>query len=407
MKVESWKNSVSFLIGVLTITVFAQDFQRELDDFWNSGFPAARIADGRIERGDAWVWSAAVQYKKGKTDSAVFAKLAQIEAGSPVVLSQVSRAQNSLLRFGYFTKNSDAKLYRIANRNRLVPVFDLTDAVANFAEASFSYDAENGDFNGLLRVQLLNIAGTARDFSFGGENSKNYRLAEMFYKEPFIFGLNGSLKLHGEFLEYDSTRQRNIDLKYLQKLGWEWQYAVGGGYKNDKLFSSLSLEFDSRDKVPLSFKGLFAEISAEFSKFAVVGLSGEYYQPFSKNWTLLLASKGFGMLPSRDYAREDLFFIGGRGNFTGLPPRSIRTRAYGLSEMDFQWHGLRNSVLHIFGQDGIYRNRPPFNGWEHVLTYGLGWEQGISNASIAIYYALLQGMQPMDGLLNMSVKMGF
>jgi len=360
-----------------------------------------------IESDKAWVWNAAVQYKKGKTDSAVFAKLAQIKPGDSVALSQIQKAENSLLRLGYFSKNGETKLYRIANRNRIVPVFDLSDATANFAEASFTYDAEEGDFNGLVMVQLMNIAGTARDFSFGGENSKNYRSAEMSYKEPFIFGLDGSLKLHGEFLEYDSTKQRNAGIKYFQKLGWEWQYSIGGGYKNNKLYSSLSLGFDSRDKIPLAFKGLFTEVSAEFSKFVAMGLDGEYYQPVSKNWTLLLAAKGFGMLPAKDYAKEDLFFAGGRNDFIGLQPRSIRTRAYGFSEMDFQWHGLKNSALHIFGQNGIYRNTPPFRGWERVLAYGLGWEQSISNAGIAVYYALLQGMAPMDGLLNMSVRVGF
>ncbi|MCL1967606.1 MAG: hypothetical protein FWF67_06955, partial [Fibromonadales bacterium] len=80
--------------------------------------------DVLIHNGEAWVWSAAVQYQKGKTDSVVFARLAQIEAGSPVVLSQIPRAQSSLLRLGYFSKNSDAKMYRIANRNIIVPVFD-------------------------------------------------------------------------------------------------------------------------------------------------------------------------------------------------------------------------------------------------------------------------------------------
>ncbi|MCL2282322.1 MAG: BamA/TamA family outer membrane protein, partial [Fibromonadales bacterium] len=270
-----------------------------------------------------------------------------------------------------------------------VPVFDLADAMASFAEASFAYDAENNGFSGLARVQLMNIAGTARDFSFGGENSEDFRAAEMSYKEPFIFGLSGSLKLHGEFLEYDSTRQRNADLKYIQKLNWEWQYSVGGGYKNEKIYSSLSLGYDSRDKIPLPFKGLFTEAVAEFSKFIAAGISGEYYQPFSKNWTLLLEAKGF--------KSDDLFFIGGRNDFIGFPPRSIRAKSYALSEADFQWHGVKNSALHIFGQTGIY-------DWERVVTYGLGWEQGISNASIAIYYALLHGLKPMDGLLNMSVK---
>jgi outer membrane protein assembly factor BamA len=354
-----------------------------------------------------WVWSSAVQYRKGKTDSVVFAKLAQIEAGEPVVLSQLSRAESSLLRLGYFSKNDDAKLYRVANRNRIVPAFDLTDETANFAEASFVYDAEKEDYNWLVMVQLMNIAGTARDFSFGGENSKNYRRVEMFYKEPFILGLSGSLKLHGEFLEYDSTKQRNANLKYFQKLGWEWQYSVGGGYKNSDLFSSLSLGYDSRDKIPLPFKGLFAEISAEFSEFIAMGLSGQYYQPFSKSWTLLLASKGFGIFPPEERQKEELFFIGGRNDFMGLPPRSIRTRAFGVSEAAFQWHGLEKTALHIFAQNGIYRNTPPFSGWEPIFSYGFGWEQGISNASIALYYVLTNNMLPMDGLLNMSVRVGF
>jgi outer membrane protein assembly factor BamA len=355
----------------------------------------------------AWVWSAAVQNKKGKTDSLVFEKLAQIEAGSPVVLSQVPRAEASLLRMGYFSKTSETKFYRIANRNRLVPAFNLTDATANFAEASIAFEAGNNEYNGLVMVQLMNIAGNARDFSLSGENSKNYRAAEIFYKEPFIFGLKGSLKLHGEFLECDSIRQRNADLKYIHNLNWEWQYGIGGGYKNNKLFSSLLLSYDSRDKVPIAFKGLFAEMSAEFSEFVAAGLNGAYYQPFSKNWTLLLSAKGFGMLPSEDYAREDLFLIGGKDDFIGLIPRSIRTRAYGLTEMDFQWHGMEKSALHIFGQNGIYRNRVPFKGWKHILTYGLGWEQGISNASLAIYYALSKDMMPMDGLLNLSLRIGF
>ena len=342
----------------------------------------------------SWVWSGAVQYQKGKTDSLIFEKLAQIEPGSPADISQLPRAEAALLRLGYFSKNAEPRLFRIANRNRLVPVFDFTEANSNFAEASFAYDAENEEYNGLLMVQLFNILGTARDFSFSGENSNNYRSAEMFYKEPFIFGLNGSLKIHGEFYELDSAKQMNGDLQYVQKLNWEWQWGVGGGYKNDKIFSSVMLGYDSRDKLPLAFKGLFAEAEAQFSKSVAVNLTGEYYQPFSRNWTMLMAAQGHW---------NDSYIVGGRSDFIGILPRSIKTRSYGISELDFQWHGIKNSALHIFGQSGILRR----NSWENNFTYGLGWEQGISNASIAIFYALLHGAEPMDGLLNMSVKVGF
>ncbi|MDR2579646.1 MAG: hypothetical protein LBC85_01465 [Fibromonadaceae bacterium] len=393
------------LIILLILNILIQ--AKELEVFWNSGFPAARLVDGVIVQGEAWVWSAAVQNNKGKTDSAVFARLAQIESGSLVVLSQVARAEKSLMRLGYFEKNGEVKLYRIANRNRLVPAFDLRDATANFAEASFVYDAQDGGSNGFLMVQLLNIAGTARDFSLGGETAKDFNSVEISYKEPFIFGTNGSLKLRGMFSEEDSVKQVNADLAYIKKLGWEWQYSVGGGYKNSKAFSSLSLLYDDRDKIPLPFKGLSAELSTELSKFVVLGLRGENYQPLSQNWTLLLAAKGFGMLPSKDYEKEDLFFIGGQRDFKALPPRSLRTRAYGVSEMDFQWHGIKSSALHIFGQLGTYRNQLPFRGWEQILAYGLGWEQGVANASLAIFYTLAHQNSPMDGLLNLSLRMGF
>jgi outer membrane protein assembly factor BamA len=359
------------------------------------------------DRLESWVWSYAYQLKKGKTDSITFARLSQIEAGSQVVLSQVPRAERSLMRLGYFEKSGEAKLYRIQNRNRLVPVFDLRDAAANFAEASVAYDAESNVSNWRVMAQLLNIAGTARDFSLSGENSSGYRNVEMSYKEPFIFGLSGSLKARGMFSEEDSAKQRNADIAYIQKLGWEWQYSLGGGYKNDMVFSSLSLLYDNRDKIPLPFKGLKAEVSSEFSKFAAIGVCGENYQPVFGKWALLLASQGYGLLPSKDYEKEDLFSVGGLSNFKAMQPRSLRARAYGLSEMDFQWHGIESSALHIFSQIGVYRNRPPFRGWERILAYGLGWEQGISNASIAIYYALLQGAHPIDGLLNMSVRVGF
>lgn len=371
-------------------------------------FFEVKINAQEIISDEVWVWNSAVQYKKGKTDSATFARLAQIKTGSLVELSELPKAERVLLRTAYFTKNSETKLYRIANRNRIIPAFDFADATSNFAEAMVSYDAETEEFNAFLSVQLMNIFGTARDFVFGGENSKNYRRAEISYKEPFILGLNGSLKLYGEFLEYDSTSQRNANLEYIQKFNFEWQYSVGGGYKNKNLYSFLSLGFDSRDKFPLPFKGLFTQFSSEFSEFIALNIIGEYYQPVSKNWTVLFASKGAGMLPSsKNYKKDDLFFIGGKDNFIGLAPRTIKTKSYGVSELDFQWHGLKKSALHLFIQNGIYRNNLPLKGWEHVLTYGSGWEQDISNTSIAIYYALVHKTKPVDGLLNLSVKIGF
>jgi len=409
-------NSISKISKVCLLIVLLFQFsvanpnelQRKLETLWDSGFPAARVSGDTIDRGSAWVWSYALQLKKGKTDADVFADLSQIQAGSPVVLSQVPRAERSLLRLGYFVKNSEAKLYRIENRNRLVPVFDLADATANFAEASVAYDAATGENNLYLMVQLLNMAGTARDFSLSGENSENYSSVEMSYKEPFIFGPKTSLKLFVFFSEEDTVKQHNINLAYIHKLGWEWQYSVGGGYKNNEVFYSLSLSYDNRDKMPLPFNGLFVEGVTEISKFIALGLRGENYQPFSENWTLLYSAQGHGMLPSNgNYEKQDLFSVGGQRDFKSMQPRSLRTRAYGTGEMDFQWHGLRQSALHIFGQLGAYRNERPFSGWERVLAGGLGWEQGISNFSLAIFYAVQYDMHPMDGLLNLSVKMGF
>lgn len=427
----------------VTDEVSRGSLKRELENYWNSGFPAARVVGDTIERGDAWVWASPALANNcltvcAKTDSATFVKLSNLQVGAPFSLAQIKRVERALLRTGYFSKKNDTKLYRIANRNRIVPVFDFEDATANYAEAAFAYDAESKNSNGYLKINLLNIAGTARDFyiatsrSVGVASGKSRAVgestpyngtpqtsAEIFYKEPFIFGTNGSLALHGEFLDGDSLTQKKGDLTFSKKLNWEWQYSVGGGMKigeengaeNTKYFSSLKLTYDDRDKMPLPFSGLFVEGSAEFSKFVLSGVKGAYLQPFSDNWTLLLSAQGFGMFPAKNYDKVDLFALGGQENFRSLPVKSIYSRTFGLSEIDFEWHGFSNSVLHIFALPGIYRNSSSFNanfnGWSKIYAYGFGFEQGVSSASIALYYTLSGKFAPIDGLLNLGVKVGF
>lgn len=395
-----------------------------LEHNWDNGFPAARAecVDSahqplwRIARGTAWVWAPAVQKGGGKTRPEVFASLAGLEAGEPVILRDIPRAERRLARLGYYEKQGEQSLYRIARRNRLVVGFPLRDVSSNRLEAALAYDGTGDGWNGNVDLELRNMLGTARDFSFHGENGPLRRAGSLYYKEPRLLGLRWDAKLRGALYEEDSLRERSIEAELVRRLGFEWEYILGGGLGSRDWRSSVGLAYDGRDRLPLPREGRAAS-----ALLRILGPRGddtteqrvqmewqlERLWAFGPDWGMRFTGKGATMVPSRDYGGVYLFSIGGRDDFLALRPYSVRTRAYGIVETDWQWVGLKNSALHVFFQPGLYRQRLPQHGWARVYGYGFGWEQAGSAWSVSLYYSLTPDLAPNEGLLNMSVRTYF
>lgn len=398
--------------------------QRQLEALWDSGFPVAKAvyidsiepSKWTVIRGDAWVWAPAVQANKGRTLPAVFARLSGLEAGAPVVLGDLPRAERLLARMGYYESLGEVRLYRISGRNRMVPAFPMRDVASNRLEASLAYEANKTGWTGGLDLELRNLAGTARDLRFQAENGDALRSGSLYYKEPDVLGLLWDARLRGELYEEDSLRERSVVLEFARRVGFEWEYTVGAGLGSRDWRSSLGLNLDGRDRLPLPRDGVFGQGKMQImgprggdtttQRILLNAACGRLWS-VGENWIFQLSAQGASLYPSMDYNRENLLALGGRDDFRVLRPRSVRSRSYGLAEADWQWQGMRNAALHLFVQPGLYRARQPSHGWLRSWGYGLGWEQAGGTWSLTLFYTLQQDYGPGEGLFNMSVRTFF
>lgn len=401
------------------VGVVPHSWQDRLEHYWDSGFPAAQIKCDTLgitlQRGDAWVWASARQVPLGKTDTLVFARLSGLQTGTPVALKDLQRAQRRLARTGYYSSEGEPQLYRIAKRNRLVPVFSLQDQAANQLEALLGYGGEEG-WNGQVMLTLRNIAGTARDLDFQGSRADQQSEGALSYKEPDVLGTGWNLRLQGSVSDIDSVRERSFGVEGSRAIGFEWEYAIGGGAGSRDWRSWLALRYDGRDRLPLPREG--TTLTGQLSWYGPRGedtvaqrvagtLSASRLWSLPAQAGIRFGGQAYGMLPSEDYAPAYLYAIGGRDDFRALRPRSIRTRAYGISEVDLQWLGIAQSAAHLFFQPGVYRDRSPGHGWQRVWGYGVGFEQARGSVAVSLYYTLYQEIGLDEGLLNLSVKSYF
>lgn len=422
----------NFLCGCLfafsLATAWAKDscgeipdsIQYRLEQYWDSGFPAAQaqcVAGGwRVERGTGWVWAAAVQQPQGRTQPAVFTRLSRLEVGSPVVLADVPRSERFLARTGYFVPEGETRFYRIAQRNRLVPLMPLRDVAASRLEAMVAYDGTGSGWSGMLELDLKNLQGTARDFRFSAENNPEQRLGSVYYKEPMLLESPWDMVLQAHVFEADSLEERTAEMEGRYQADFEWQWIVGGGVGTRDWRSLLSVRYDDRDRLLLPTKGKQALLSIQLlgprsgdTAQQRVWLEGSWnsLHSLSPHWAFRASAQGATLLPAWDYDRYYLRAVGGVDDFRALRPYSVYTRAYGLMEWDGQWRQIQGLVVHLFAQPGFYRARKPQQGWRRVWGYGLGWEQIGESWSVLLYYTLMQDLGLDQGLLNFSVRTYF
>ena len=112
-----------------------------------------------------------------------------------------------------------------------------------------------------------------------------------------------------------------------------------------------------------------------------------------------------GIFPTgADLRRQDLFALGGPGDFKGVPYRMLRSRAYGFSELALLWQDGYDLSIEAFYLPGLYRRLQPGHGWAREQDYGIGFTQYRKNWSANIYYALRNGCDFLEGIIGFGVK---
>ena len=406
----------------------------------NSGFIAARLqgplneTDGKhvltlkLDRGFAWVWAPAENLDSSGTKPEVFRRLTGISAGEPVSLTDLERSEQKLARIGYFEKTAPVRLFRDPARNRIVPAYSMRKANFSTAEGILTYSSEEDVWEGQVDINLFNIAGTARDLQLEGFTGEDSRHLEGYYKEPWIFGSAWNVVLRGRFdeetLVADVQEPDSGAGEYIERLivgeagvtrdiGFDFTVGVFFGISEDDKHSSFEMSYVSLDRFVLPRRGWRLNAAATWKmdrpdsldNFLSAAASAVAYYPLYGNFISRFSGMAGGIFPT-DAAlrRTDLFALGGPENFKGLHYRSLRSRAYGLSEFAVLWQDGYDLSVEIFYLPGLYRRMAPGHGWAREQDYGVGFTQYRGNWSVNLYYALRNGENYLDGIIGFGLK---
>lgn len=410
----------------------------------NHGFVGATLAGNvdslgmltvRLDRGQGWVWAPAQNLDSGKTEKDVFVRLSGIEAGTPVSLDDLNRAERKLARIGYFEQTAPTLLFRDASRNRIYPAFSMRKASLSEAEGVLTYSSEDNVWEGQIDVNLYNIAGTARDLTLEGFTGEDSRHLQGRYKEPWIFGTAWNVVLRGLFDEEtvygdsmvcdendedceESDREaleRLVvgEVGVTREIGFDFTVGVFFGITEDDKHTAFEMSYVSLDRFVLPRRGLRLDGSFAWKmdrpdsldNYLNAHAHAEAYFPLYGNFIARYEGAAGGIFPTdASLMRTDLFALGGLDDFKGMQYHALRSRAYGLSELAVMWQDGYDLSIELFYQPGLYRRLSPGHGWAREQDYGVGFTQYRKNWSVNLYYALRNGCDYLEGVLGFGVK---
>lgn len=400
-----------------------QDAKRKLIRYYEDhGFLGAKLqvdvdSDGvarcQLDRGSGWVWAEAENLDSGATDIEVFRKLTGLEIGSAVSLTDLERSESKLARLGYYEQTAHVRLFRDPVRNRVIPAYSMRAAPISAAEGFLTYSSVEKSWEGKVNLALYNILGTGRDLLLEGYSQNNSRRLEGSYRERFIFGTAWDVVVRGFFQDDSLSRDSRVEIGVSRNIGFSFDVAAFVGIGNDEKSSTFEMSYVSFDRRVLPRSGTSLDVSLAWmmdrpdslDSYLRLESSLVHYVPLHKNFIVRYSAAAGALLPSGgEFAREDLFALGGINSFKGMMYGLTRTRAYGFSQAALLWQDGYDLSIEIFYQPGLYRRMKPFHGWGREHDYGIGFTQYRKSWSFSIYYALRNGCNYLDGVLGFGVK---
>ncbi len=400
-----------------------QDAKRKLIRYYEDhGFLGAKLqvdvdSDGvarcQLDRGSGWVWAEAENLDSGATDIEVFRKLTGLEIGSAVSLTDLERSESKLARLGYYEQTAHVRLFRDPVRNRVIPAYSMRAAPISAAEGFLTYSSVEKSWEGKVNLALYNILGTGRDLLLEGYSQNNSRRLEGSYRERFIFGTAWDVVVRGFFQDDSLSRDSRVEIGVSRNIGFSFDVAAFVGIGNDEKSSTFEMSYVSFDRRVLPRSGTSLDVSLAWmmdrpdslDSYLRLESSLVHYVPLHKNFIVRYSAAAGALLPSGgEFAREDLFALGGINSFKGMMYGLTRTRAYGFSQAALLWQDGYDLSIEIFYQPGLYRRMKPFHGWGREHDYGIGFTQYRKSWSFSIYYALRNGCDYLDGVLGFGAK---
>ena len=369
-------------------------------------------------------------------------RLAGLHAGQKFTGREPERVRERLLRTGFFLDVGEVTVLPGAGADEVVLRVPVAEPAYTRFRGILGVSGPDSRVTGLVDLDLVNLAGTAREASASWEDRggglARYRIR---YREPWLplvpVGVEGSLSHDVNDNRYSFTRWEVLgDLA----LGpWRFRLGAGGssatevlagGVNSDEDFVVGGIVLDLRNSVLNPTAGWRVEtVNHRGSKsFSAVDTASvvpdpvertrweaafEGYRRFGRRWLGALFT-GFHYLdsPEPDLPRYDLLSVGGANSLRGYREEQfLTTMAVTLKTEWRLLQGERGSALYGFGDAGWIATDPDPHRRDNpdlfLLGYGLGVRQAAKVGVFGVEYGVARGESPLDGRIHLRLDAVF
>lgn len=437
---------------VLNTATLQSDIQSLLKDLEREGHPLAQVDIVSIEPTNDGKLNITLHVSEGPsamiskisvrgntvTSERVIVRETGIPIGAAFSPIAIEESRRRLERLSYFSR-VDGPEVRLLPDSSIELVYVVEEGRTTTVDAVLGYNppprpTESGYITGLADLAFKNIAGTARDASlhYSRQEAGTQRLA-VAYREPWLFAFPLHASVSFDQLQQDSTLVTTA-------LGGALTYALTGNvtasaalnyervipseipeigfiaYNSQKLLTTLSAAYDTRDNLASATRGVYISGSGTYGSKRLNGpiqflsdsegvaatlsridLSMESYSAvFSPKMILAIAAKAsrtavFGSaLDMSEVTR-----LGGIRSIRGYRDNELLATRYAYGNVEFRFLTGRLSYLYLFSDAGWLERGPlvtdTTTSISYPLSYGFGAQQDTPIGILSVSLALPKG----------------
>ncbi|MBK9575551.1 MAG: hypothetical protein IPK50_20485 [Fibrobacterota bacterium] len=348
------------------------------------------------QAGRRFVWGGVRDRGTSRLRPDVLTRLSRIGSGVDADPRRMESARSRILSSGYVEEASEPTIAQIPRTSAVRMVVDLRDLPSSYVEGAGGW-SQGEDASGAVDIHLADIAGTARDLSFGISQGGASLRANGTWKEPWIGPFDVAAIAHGE-LDQDSLSRRwslSCDLEWSLADGLaelrtgmatsrsaevtpgdslfgpevvEWSSRLGGGWR-----SAPPVPWPTHEaKVVLGLEA--ALLSSDTGRSGRLRASGEADMRRSLGPAVLrLGGRGRTVWPlDKSVGSAESRAIGGIQLWRGWPEGSPRTPSWaqGITEVGIGNH--RSGGVGAFFEPGTMARRNLDLTWSAVQAWSAG-----------------------------------
>ena len=359
-----------------------------------------------------------------------------IAPGEPYSTRRLDRIRPRLERLAFLGRVSDPVVSVDPLTGAATVGIEVSERPANRMSGVLGYvpqaDARDGEFTGLLDVELGNIAGTGRSAAVRWERITSGRTRIAFsYGEPWLLGAPIDVGVRGEQTVNDTVYTTTEgDLLVTARAGDRTRvtWAIGAeryvpGAPDDPTTTSyrtsLSGEHDGTDAPGNPTRGEILRGTLEYAakketegderhRSGTATAEAEAFLAVRQHQVLAVRARVSGVTSTEgEIPFHEQLVLGGARNLRGYREEQFRGTRTALTTLEYRFLLTRRSRALAFADLGYYYRGGSNPAKDTKLGYGIGLRAEIRLGIISLDYGLGEGDRLLDGKLHVGLVREF